>query len=196
MVASLIKIYQRQKNPHDRRSTIIQEHACYYLAYLRTPEALEFLEISLEQESPKWVQRGIMVGLALAAHRSDILDRYIDILNRDAEAASVNLGYHLVYYGDQPLGQGFGDQGGRKCEGTVGAILRHLRSESYRNAWALDLITLRMLLERRGIIVLHTDDQYLAILKEFLNKDYPEQGIRFQQEKEHLSTILKKEKLL
>lgn len=186
----LTQIYQ-QNSLNDTPSVTIRQNASAYLAFLGTPKAIQFLEQMYEKESNKWVQRGMMVGLALFCGRSDILDRYIDMILNDPEAASINIGYHLVYYGDQPLEEGYYDRGGEKCDGTVRSIFRRLRSEHYRIGWVLDLLTLRTLLCQRGLTILSSNDQYISFLEEFLDRNHLKQGKVFHQEKQRLQEIIK-----
>jgi hypothetical protein len=132
----------------------------------------------------------MMVGLALLCQKSDILDRYIDLILNDPEVASINIGYHLVYYGDQAPEEGYYDRGGQRCEGTLRSIFRRLKSEHYRSGWALDLLTLRTLLEQRGVKILDTDEYYRPFLTAFLDDNHQGQSSAFQREKQRLQEIL------
>lgn len=189
VVDVLITAYQ-QNSTDDQRSVTIRENASHYLAFLGTPKAIQFLEPVYTAEPDKWVQRGMMVGLALLCKRSDILDHYIDLILNDLEAASLNIGYHLVYYGDQPPEEGYYDRGGQRCEGTLRSIFRRLKSEYYRSGWALDLLTLRALLEQRGMAIFKADEHYRPFLAAFLSSDHQEQSSVFQREKQRLQEIL------
>ncbi len=100
IVNNLIEVYQQHKT-NEVQSTMIREQASHYLARLGTLRATQFLEQSYEKEPDSLVQRGMMVSLALYCNRRDILERYIKIVRSDPKAAAINLGYHLVYYGDQ-----------------------------------------------------------------------------------------------
>ena len=174
VVEVLIAAY-RQNTMADRRSAMTRENASHYLAFLGTPEAIAFLEEAYAAEPDRWVQRGMMVGLALLCERSAILDRYIDVLHNDPEAASINIGYHLVYYGDQAQEDGYHDRGGERCAGTLRSIFRRLKSDDYRSGWALDLLTLRTLLEQRGEAILNAHTHYRPFLAAFLHSDHREQ---------------------
>jgi hypothetical protein len=177
---------------HDHRSATIRQNASHYLAFLGTQKAIQFLEQGYEGEPDKWVRRGMMVGLALFCGRSDILERYIESLHTDPEAASINIGYHLVYYGDQPPEERYYDRGGEHCEKTIQAIFHHLGNTAYRHEWGLDLLTLRMLLEGRGLAIFASEKRYLPFLKEFLGKNDQGQGDVFQQEKQLLQETLER----
>ena len=189
---NLIKVYQHYKGD-DLRSVTIRQHASHYLARLGTRQAMLFLEQTSKEEPNKWVQRGMMVGLAFYCNRTDILEHYIKIIRDDQEAASINLGYHLVYYGDQGQELGYYDQGGEKCDGTIRALLRRLSNERYTNGRVLDILTLSTLLEQRGLSALAPFKHQLPIVKEFLSSDHQAQNDIFQQEKRRLSEILKGE---
>ncbi len=189
VISLLIEVYQHHATS-DRMSVTIRQNACAYLAYIGTPRAIQFLEQRYEQESNKWVQRGMMVGMALFCGKTMILERYVEMIQTDPEIASINLGFHLIYYGDQAPENGYYDQGGKQCEGTVRSIFRRLRSEHYKDAWALDLATLRTLLHTRGKQILSWNDQNRAFLEQFLKRNHLDQGKTFQQEQQQLLKIL------
>lgn len=186
---NLINVYQAHRGD-DLRLVTIRQHASHYLASLGTPHAVQFLERVYQEEPNKWVQRGIMVGLALYCDRMDILEKYITMIRSDPEAASINLGYHLVYYGDQAQENGYYDQKGKRCDGTLRSLFRHLSIERHRNSWPLDILTLSMLLETRGIAILAPYKQEVSELIEFLKREQWEPNSVFQREKEHLEKIL------
>nr|QNO46097.1 hypothetical protein FAKCHJAF_00034 [Methanosarcinales archaeon ANME-2c ERB4]QNO48866.1 hypothetical protein JECKPIEH_00005 [Methanosarcinales archaeon ANME-2c ERB4] len=124
--------------------------------------------------------------------REDVIEQYIDMLYDDLEAASINIGYNLSYYGDRPLEEGYHDQKGGKCDGFVRAIFRHLKSEKHKAIWALELHALRTLLqdERRGISILRANDEYIPFLMEFLSKDCKDCGMILKREKNLLKIYL------
>ena len=189
IVEMLIAAYQ-QSSASDGDSTNIRQHASYYLAFLGTQRAVSFLEQTYKLEANKWVQRGMMVGLALFCERADILERYITMIKTDPEAASINVGYHLVYYGDQLPEVGYYDQGGERCEGALASIFRRLKRERYKTEWVLDLVTLSSLLERRGFSILSSHEKDLHFLEDFLQKDNHTHSQLLYQEKQHLAEIL------
>jgi transcriptional regulator with XRE-family HTH domain len=189
IVHNLIMVYQMHQGD-DFRLVTIRQHASHYLTSLGTPKAIQFLEQTYNQEPNKWVQRGIMVGLALYCNKTNILEQYITMIRNDPEVASINLGYHLVYYGDQAQEYGYYDQRGERCDGTLRSLFRHLNNERHKNSWPLDLLTLSALLETRGIAILASHKQELPFLKEFLKQEHREQNSTFQQEKEHLEKII------
>ena len=186
---NLIGVYQQHQGDNLRLVTI-RQHASHYLTSLGTARALQFLEQAYSQEPNKWVQRGIMVGLALYCERADILEQYITMLRKDPEAASINLGYHLVYYGDQAQECGYYDQGGDQCDGTLRSLFRHLNPERHKNSWVLDVLTLSALLETRGATILAAHQQQMPFLKALLGKEYWKQNQVIWQEKERLEKIL------
>lgn len=189
VVDVLIAAY-RHNGGDDERSATIRENASHYLTFLGTPKAVQFLEQAYAAEPDKWVQRGIMVGLALLCQRGDMLDRYIEMISQDPEAASINIGYHLVYYGDQAPEDGYYDRGGQRCEGTLRSIFRRLKSEPYRVGWPLDLLTLRTLLEQRGAAILSVDEHYRPFLTAFLHSDYLGMNEAFLREQRRLQRLL------
>lgn len=192
LITSILNETYQQYKGNDKESLLIRQHAAHYLARLGTQTAAQFLEQACEREPDKWVWRGIMVGLFRFCGKTERLDQYIDVLHDDPESASINVGYHLVYYGDQPLEEGYYDRGGKKCDGTLRAIFRHLRGEEHKPAWALDLLTLRSLLETRGVMILEADSEYLPFLRAFLNDIHEGQSETLHREKEILRGTLRK----
>ena len=188
-VETLIQAYQ-VNNAKDQHSTTIRQNASAYLAYLGTLQARHFLKQAYEKESNKWVQRAMMVGLALFCNDIDCLEKYIDIVRSDSEAASINIGYHLVYYGDQAWENGYIDAGGEKCDGTIRSIFRRLKNKRYENGWALDLLTLHTLLMQRGVHILKAEKDSLIFLKTFLQRDHHKQNHAFQREHHQLQAFL------
>lgn len=186
---NLLNVFQRNR-ANVPRSISIRQHASYYLTSLGTAQAMAFLEQALEEEPNKWVQRGIMVGLTLYCGRTDMLERYITIIREDREAAAINLGFHLIYYGDQTQNTDYYVQTTERCDKTVAAIFRHLQDEGYKNGWTLDLFTLCSLLEQRDVSILDTDHSWLPILKEFISQEHRDQCDMFHEEKERLKQIL------
>ncbi len=191
IVASLITVYQRNRKK-EKQPTTIRQQASYFLTNLATERAVCFLEEVYLEEPNKWVQRGIMVGLALYAGRAEMLERYLRIVQQDREAAAINVGYHLIYYGDyagdldslDPFEQTI------TCsEKTVAALIRHLENERYRDGWALNLLTLSALLELQGASILQTQTWYLPFLQAFLGRN-DHQGEVLLAEKERLQQLI------
>ena len=167
---------------------LLREQACYYLASLGTPKSIKFLEKIYTNEPDKFVQRGILVGLSIQCKRQDIMDKYIRVLRQDHDADLINLGYHLIYYGDSPFENDYVDKGRPKCDGTIRAIVRHLRDVDYICGWVLDLFTLRRLIETRGKEILTGHD--LLFVQNFLLENQNYQNTSFLQEKKLLETQL------
>src|SRR5579884_112663 len=190
IVDMLIKVYERNKK-NDFRSATIRQHASHYMALLGTRRANQFLEQAWKSEQDKWVQRGMMVGLSLYCDREDILEQYIKIIRSDKEAASINIGYYLVYYGDQDQELGYTDLGGENCDRTIQAIFRRLKKEKFRVGWVLDMLTLSTLLEQRGLKVLSSYQEQLLFLQEFLQRNHQNMSDVFLEEKNRLEKILR-----
>jgi len=150
---------------------ILRQHASYYLAFLKTEGATNFLLEEYNNEKNKWVQRSIMVGLANFCNRSDIMKKYIDMLRGNRETSKINLVYHLVYYGDLPLEKMFESKEVevKDCSRTTSAIIRHLKNKKYKNSWVLDLFTLNNLIKfisgKKSIL---DNDEHKKILEIFL----------------------------
>jgi serine/threonine protein kinase len=186
-----IKAFQ-QSQGEDAASLNVRDHAIFYLATLRTDVGKRFLEAAYRGESDKVIQRSMMVGLGLFWGEQPVLDEYCHLIRSDAEAADVNMGYHLVYFGDQPQEEGYHDNRGRRCDCTVRALMDHLRDEKrFGILWTLDLITLRNLLERRGADLVRADESVAAFLRSFLQRPHPGRNAMFQEERQRLSDLLK-----
>jgi hypothetical protein len=190
IVANLITVYQRNRK-QEKQPTTIRQQASYFLTNLATEQAVCFLEEVHQEEPNKWVQRGIMVGLALYAGKTEMLEQYIQIIRKDAQAATINTRYHLIYYGDQTGDLDTPEQIIAHSEKTVAALFRHLQNERYQNGWALDLFTLSTLLELQGSSILSIHTQYIPFLKEFLEKNHPDHGAALLKEKKRLQQITK-----
>ncbi len=187
IATNLMNLYLRHR-ADDERATTIRQQASHYLTTLGTETAIRFLEEVGSEETNKWVQRGIMVGLALYSGRAEMLERYIHIIRQDQEAAAINLSYHLIYYGDQDQRLNVPLQPVGECGKTIHALFRHLRDRRYQNGWALDILTLSALLEQRGVSILQA--WQVSFLKGFLQRDHSELGEIFQQEKDRLHRLL------
>ncbi|MCD4751008.1 MAG: alpha/beta fold hydrolase [Thermoanaerobaculales bacterium] len=147
MTLHLVDLYG--KSPQNTvRASATRQNSLYYLAKIGTREARDFVAEAIENESDGWVVRGGIIGLVLFCGESERIPQYLELLENREDFRSINLGYHLCYYGDQEFGDGYNDAGGAVCKGTVAAIIRHLRNPTYKNAWALDLFTLRCLFDR------------------------------------------------
>jgi energy-coupling factor transporter ATP-binding protein EcfA2 len=179
---------QSYTNNLSSKNSLLREQASYYLACLGNPQAVRFLEEIYPREPDKFVQRGILVGLAILCQRQDILNDYIHILHQDPQADSINLGYHLMYYGDSPFEADYFDWNHYKCDGTLRAIVRHLKDEKYRCGWALDLLTLRRLIETRDTRILAEQD--LMQVRTFLNQQQHNLHPSFKQEKDLIEALL------
>jgi transcriptional regulator with XRE-family HTH domain len=192
IATNLINIYRRNQQQSQTAVTIRQQ-ATYYLSNLRTDTAAHFLESIYQQESNKWVQRGIMLGLALYAGKAEMLEQYLQIIREDTQAATINTIYHLIYYGDQAGNLEALDapeQTITHSEKTVAALFRHLQNKRYQNGWALDLFTLSTLLELQGPSILSTHTWHLPFLKQFLETNHPDHRASLLQEKKRLQQLI------
>ena len=186
---NLMSIYKN--NPgNEQKNIVARGQSSHYLAYLDLMESNKFLEEQYKKENNKWVQRAIMVALARFANRRDILAEYIEMLNRDEEAASIHVGYLLEYYGDQQYEMEFSDNNEEKCDNTIKAIISHLKNEKYSNGWLLDIISLQFLISnpKRGKKIL--SEENIKILNNFFDKDHEKLGDRFLHEENKLKMML------
>ncbi|GHO83966.1 hypothetical protein KSZ_19720 [Dictyobacter formicarum] len=74
-----------------------------------------------------------MVGLALYCGQLEVLDQYIQFIHDNPEAASINLGYHLVYYGDQSQELGYYEPAIKDEERTITEQVERLPQEIATN---------------------------------------------------------------
>lgn len=167
---NLVTAYRASEHDDSEARITLREQAGYYLSRMQTERAAAILEQIATTETNKFVQRGIIVGLIYTFKRENIVDEYLERLHTDAEADAINIGYHLEYYGDQAPQGDHRDKQGPRCERTVAAILRHLKNpDEHRIGWALDLLTLRRLLETRGQGLSTCLAADLAYLQQFLD---------------------------
>ena len=184
-----------QNSGNDFSSLLIRQHAGYNLARTATKKAESFLERMSTFETNKWVQRGMLVGLITFLMRKDILEYYMDILNSDPEAASVNTGYYLVYCGDQNLEDSYRDLGNLKCGNTIRMLVARLSDNYFNRSLPIELFTLRDLIRTRGLNSLSEDQKILV--ENFLLSHRDEQPKSFERERQLLLAIFaKSEKII
>lgn len=134
------------------RRRIAHQQIGFYLGTLATPSGDQaFLEKQLDCEPDPWVRRGIVVGLALGGS-TEPMTNYISRLREQRTAqvagaeneASINLGYHLSFFGDQHLriAEPYRDQELTTCDNTVAALLDILSSPTMATIHRLCLFTL------------------------------------------------------
>ncbi len=73
IMSNLQKVYQNCGGL-EKLNLILRQHASYYLAFLKTEGATNFLLEEYNNEKNKWVQRSMMVGLANFCKRTDIMN--------------------------------------------------------------------------------------------------------------------------
>ncbi len=134
------------------RRRIAHQQIGFYLGTLATPSGDQaFLEKQLDCEPDLWVRRGIVVGLALGGSTKPMTN-YINRLREQRTAqvavseneASINLGYHLSFFGDQHLriAEPYRDQELATSDNTVAALLDILSSPTMATIHRLCLFTL------------------------------------------------------
>ena len=155
--------------PHDR-IRIARQQLGYYLGNVRYARAHQWLKDALASESDPWVRRGIAVGLAFGGDL-DALDEYVDALRSeldgdDRRENAVNLGFHLTFFGDQPVDvkSPETDQGGESCAKTVEGLVYQLGTETDRPSWRLNLYTLWYLVTQARVELRESAGQRLRDL--------------------------------
>lgn len=137
-------------DPVDRaRARLAREQLGYYLAALSLPQVRSFFLSELHTEPDAWLRRGIVIGLAIGGDTA-LLDQYVDLLAAERDAGgdpvenSVNNGFNLTFFGDQPLDvlHPDRDQGGPRCRKTITTLVYQLQTETDRGSWRLDLYSL------------------------------------------------------
>jgi hypothetical protein len=131
------------------RRRIARQQLAYYIGNLKSQFAVSFLHSRLEKEIDLWIRRGIFIGLAFGGNEN-FLHKYVDLLREerghccDANENFVNIGFHLSFFGDQPLNELHPeiDQGLPLCENTFKALVYQLGTETDRGSWRLNLYTL------------------------------------------------------
>jgi len=188
---SLFKIEENLKDAYFANGTnnisdqIIREHASYYLSCLNTPSVITFLKSHYQKEPDKLPQRGMIVGLIVNCHCSEMVTEYLNILEHDPYAAKINLTYTMAYYGDMPLESIYNSIKEYECTNAIQSLIKHLLDEKYILHWAIDLFTLRCIVIHYGISALKADSQNYENLKQFIDNNNPKESgvVREQQEK-------------
>lgn len=193
---NLTEVYKGALGKDSREALITREQAGYYLSRLKTDRVARFLEAAIRDEPDKWVRRGMIIGLVYKFQRCDVLEAYIENLYTDREADSINLGYHLEYYGDQPPDGDHKYNSYPRCDRTVRALMRHLETpEEHRIGWALDILTLRRFLCEAGRERSILSDENVQFLREFL-RSTPEGDRVFEVERRALINQLEEQNLI
>ncbi|KAK1183181.1 helix-turn-helix transcriptional regulator [Streptomyces sp. NBS 14/10] len=131
------------------RARVARQQLAYYLGNLRSRRITEFLEEILAQERDLWIQRGIILGLAFGGTVQP-LEEYVERLRRNRinsgnlSENEVNIGYTLTFFGDQATDEFRPevDQGHDSCERTVRRLIYLVGTETDRECWRLNLLTL------------------------------------------------------
>lgn len=179
----------RSHSGDDATSITVRDHAGFYLARLILPEADRFLAAAVENETDPVVRRSIVVALGVYCGRPDVVAGYICEMQSARALADINLGYHLVYYGDRSVEAGYGVKTVERFDATKQAILRHLRNEDYAPHWPLDLFTLKDLGRKIGWDRMGLEPTDLHFLRSFLRSTLDGQGYLASEARELLQEI-------
>lgn len=140
------------------RVRIARQQLYYYLGNLRDDHAIDYVTARIDTERDRWVQRGMIIGLAFGGVSAP-LDDYVSALRRERETGTmppvlneVNWGFHLSFFGDQPLDSRRPDVDRRlpDCGKTVRRLLYQLGTVTDRANWRLNLYTLVDLARHRS----------------------------------------------
>lgn len=188
---NLIQVYKNCTSEL-REDVVVRQQAGHLIGHFCTPEGANFIEENAAKDPNKWVQRGMLLGLALSCARQDVLEKYVALLENDPEAASINTGYYLIYYGDQDESEGILDAGGTNCTGTLKAIFRHIQQANIHNLHniVLDLWTLKSLIQSRGIEILNCNRSYIPALRELVSEKVSYSSSVLQEQIEILGNLL------
>ncbi|HEU5026028.1 MAG TPA: hypothetical protein VFV01_14005 [Spirillospora sp.] len=140
---------------------------------------------ALFHEHP-FLQRAVAVADALHHDRHELLDEFVERMERDHEAESFHIGYNRIYYGDQAFGDGqWLDDNHPECGRFFRASIRHLTSPAYRYIRVMDLYSLRTLLhnpDRRRYLLSH-ETPTLRNLADLLDEPDPGLGEEFDRQR-------------
>ncbi len=145
---TLLKTYADQSTT---AAETIRQHIGNLLPSVANSAAEHFLTRFLKKEPSKFVQRGIVIGLALQRNRIDLLDEYVRQLEWDVDARALQIGYSRIYHGDQEWSGEWKDDGTSEVQNVVAAQVDRLISKTNQHLsmrlWTLTALTLRTLLE-------------------------------------------------
>jgi hypothetical protein len=192
---NLMQVYRELQNDDIPSSLTARDHACYYLGRTKSDRIEKFLEEYIPSEKREWIRRGMVIDLIYTYKKRSVLRNYLKELKQNPHKDAVNLGYHLEYYGDQAPEGDHIDKNGINCDRTINSLMRHLKNPlKYEVGWALDLYTLKRVLETRnksGSVKNLIPDDELIFLKEFLNKSYATDD-DLEREKRQLCRVMQK----
>lgn len=123
-------------------------HAVYHLSRIETDERAALLEKIYALEQHISVRLSLLFGMVKLGYLDKEEEFYQELTN-DEQFSKANRGYHLAYYSDKIFDERhmpYMDDGSTPWDGTLNAILKHMRSRE-RQHYFLRRIELRTMIQ-------------------------------------------------
>lgn len=128
-------------------------HAVYHLSRIETDERAALLERIYALEKHTSVRLSLLFGMVKLGYLDKEEEFYQELTN-DEQFSKANRGYHLAYYSDKVFDERhmpYMDDGSTPWDGTLSAILKHMRSKKKQHYFLrrIELRTMIQLIQAR-----------------------------------------------
>lgn len=128
-------------------------HAVYHLSRIETDERAALLERIYALEKHTSVRLSLLFGMVKLGYLDKEEEFYQELTN-DEQFSKANRGYHLAYYSDKVFDERhmpYMDDGSTPWDGTLNAILKHMRSKGKQHYFLrrIELRTMIHLIQAR-----------------------------------------------
>lgn len=128
-------------------------HAVYHLSRIETDERTALLEKIYALEQHTSVRLSLLFGMVKLGYL-DKEEEFYQKLTSDEQFSRANRGYHLAYYSDKLFDERhmpYMDDGSTPWDGTLNAILKHMRSKEKQHYFLrrIELRTMIQLMQER-----------------------------------------------
>lgn len=137
-----------------------REQCCFYMGCLNTKPTLKFLEEQLNKEKSYLVLRGVYFALINLTAEDNYTKKYLELIQHNPIAASINAGYHQIHYGDKYSCEGYKFDLYLNSINSITALISHFNCTEYKKIRALDIFTYKYIL-------------YYSYLNDFNNIEIP-----------------------
>lgn len=128
-------------------------HAVYHLSRIETDKRAALLEKIYALEKHTSVRLSLLFGMVKLGYLDKEEEFYQELIN-DEQFSKANRGYHLAYYSDKIFDERhmpYMDDGSTPWDGTLNAILKHMRSKGKQHYFLrrIELRTMIQLIQAR-----------------------------------------------
>lgn len=175
---------------------IICEQCCYYISYVNDKDSYLFLENVLKEQKSLFIKRGVFLGTILSdcseEKKINYLQQYINQIENNPLAASINAGYHQFYYGDKFIKEGYIFNIKSGCSCLVSRIIRHLGNEKYKYIWPIDIFTIYYVVYHNSTSILNSTNEETVrqFIRDYENNNSNALFILLNEELKKLKSIL------